>query len=161
MHQHDCKIKSPRPTDTWTNQNYIFDKNLMFPVDYEENVSDDFRTIFNSNDNVLRPVQYLWKWLFDRQSLGKTPAPQQLPPIIVYVTTEAPKILEDPKTTEIPPVLTTTTLRDEFIPVARTRRPLKYKVEGKCSKNSLNWKIFEFFWNIPINSWKTSNTNKI
>jgi len=96
----------------------------MFPVDYEESVSDDFRTIF-SHDNVLTPVQYLWQWLFNRQSLGKTPPPQQLPPIIIYATTEIPT-----KTTTT--LMTTTTMRDEFIP-GRTRRPLKYKVEGKSS----------------------------
>ena len=96
----------------------------MFPVDYEESVSDDFRTIF-SRDNVLTPVQYLWQWLFNRQSLGKTPPPQQLPPIIIYATTEMPLTTS---------VMTTTTLRDEFIPLGRSRRPLKYKVEGKLTR---------------------------
>ncbi|KAL7030955.1 hypothetical protein ACKWTF_006846 [Chironomus riparius] len=122
---HDCKLKTPRPSDTWTNQNFIFDKNLMFPVDYEETVSDDFRTIF-SRDNILTPVQYLWQWLFNRQNLGKTPPPQQLPPIIIYATTEMPR------TSSTTQIMTTTTVRDEFIPTGRTRRPLKYKIEGHC-----------------------------
>lgn len=115
----------------------------MFPVDYEETVADDFRTIF-SRDNVLGPVQYLWQWLFNRQSLVKTTPPVQLSPQIIYVTTQMPRTTKKKLTTKLARtttsktskapttlLMTTSIVRDEFIPVARTRRPLKYKIEGK------------------------------
>lgn len=81
----------------------------------DENDGDDYRTFFKNNN-----LQNLWPWLFRSKTTTTTQEP------VTETTTQS---------------TTTTTIRNDLIPSGRTRRPVKYIINGKRMKIFI--KIYE------------------